>query len=267
MLLSLITSAGRLCIPAFIYTSYYPSDWAKYVTLGLAGVFAIAESIHALSRSNTKSSSSSPKNLRQIKILCIDDDHVSRNLMRKTVQKISSNLEIRVAVDGQQGLQMISLFEPDVIFLDMMMDKMNGDEMAKQVQNKFPKYLDRIIVLSALDSKSKNVSDVVFMGCDYIKKPIVPEQVRNAVHKVCERHRLLENLQVVGEKLRIFRLGYNSAMIFPMGRAVNMACPSHHRFRVHELFPLPQQRFFGCLSREGGHAFSDLQQPFLNFTL
>jgi two-component system response regulator DctR len=185
---------GRLCIPAFIYSSYHPSEGSQIITLSLAAVFIIYEIIALFCSETDGSKEKKGKKLRRIKVLCIDDDHISRNLLKKMIMKISPNIDLRMATDGDQGLQMIKLVEPDIIFLDMMMDKMNGNVMAKKAQSRFPKFLDRIVVLTSLDSSSDEVTETIYLGCDYAKKPISPENIRTAMNKVLDRYKLRANL-------------------------------------------------------------------------
>ena len=199
-MIKVLTYVGRLCLPSYIYASFHPSEWARRLTLCLAALYVVSELLWiccSSSGSKGEPNAKSTKKLRKIKILCTDDDHISRSLLKKLIAKMSENIDLRMANDGGQGLQLIGLVEPDVIFLDMLMDKMNGNEMVREVERKFPKYLDKIIVMSSLDSKSKEVTESIFMGCDYIKKPVSPDKIRNAMNKVLDRYNLRANLNVL----------------------------------------------------------------------
>lgn len=185
---------GKLSLPFFILAHYYPKSWLIISVKVMACFYILNELLKWCCPKENPQKSSQPKKLRPIKVLCIDDDQVNRTLMKKVVNNISSNIEVRLAMDGSQGLNMIDSFKPDIVFLDMLMDKMNGNEMVKKVQRRFPKYIDRIAVVTSLDSNSKEVTECIFMGCDYIKKPISPDKIRTSVFKILDRYKLRSNL-------------------------------------------------------------------------
>lgn len=191
---NLINFIANLTLPFFVLAYYYPNPWLINAVKTTACFFILKELFNWCCPQQQTSKSNTPKKLRPIRVLCIDDDQVNRTLMKKVVNNISENVEIRLAMDGSQGLNMIDSFKPDIVFLDMLMEKMNGNEMVKKVQRRYPKYLDKIAVVTSLESNSKEVTESIFMGCDYIKKPISPEKIRNSTYKILDRYKLRSHL-------------------------------------------------------------------------
>jgi len=64
------------------------------------------------------------------KIVIIDDEVHIRSLLEQTLEELEEehNVEIFTASDGKGGLALIQEERPQVVFLDIMMQKMNGYE-------------------------------------------------------------------------------------------------------------------------------------------
>ena len=67
------------------------------------------------------------------KILIIEDDHVVAGIYRNRLQVDGFNVE--TASDGQQGLDKVQSFRPDLLVLDLMLPKVNGVEIIKFVRS------------------------------------------------------------------------------------------------------------------------------------
>lgn len=60
-----------------------------------------------------------------IKILFADDEEIVRNLYSQSLQGIDG-FEVETASDGEEALEKIELFKPNLIILDIFMPKKNG---------------------------------------------------------------------------------------------------------------------------------------------
>ena len=67
-----------------------------------------------------------------MKILVVDDEM----LVRRSLSRVCSGRhhEVKEAEDGEQGLAMWSSFEPDLVFLDILMPKLTGLEVLQRVK-------------------------------------------------------------------------------------------------------------------------------------
>ena len=63
-------------------------------------------------------------------ILLVDDDENICKVIKLYLEK--EGLEIRIANDGKQGLDMFSSYSPDLVLLDIMMPGMDGDVYKRQ---------------------------------------------------------------------------------------------------------------------------------------
>jgi two-component system chemotaxis response regulator CheY len=125
-----------------------------------------------------------------MKILVVEDDLIGRKLMEKYLSKFG---EIRIAVDGLQALEMISESIEnnevyDVIFLDIMMPKIDGLKVLKtlkemEASRKLEKR-SKIIMITALNDK-KTVLEAYDFGCDeYMWKPIDLDKIEEIFKKM-----------------------------------------------------------------------------------
>jgi two-component system alkaline phosphatase synthesis response regulator PhoP len=113
------------------------------------------------------------------KILIVDDEPnivISLEfLMRR------EGFEILVARDGEEALQSIRAQRPDLVLLDIMMPRINGFEVCRQVRADPALSGTRIVMLSA-KGRPAQIAEGLALGADgYITKPF---STRNLVAQV-----------------------------------------------------------------------------------
>ena len=84
------------------------------------------------------------------KVLVVEDELMMRDLV---VRKLSSaNLDVKIAADGKEALEMWLKEIPDLVLLDLNLPEMNGFEVLEQIRNHGDARIagTRVIVLSNL---------------------------------------------------------------------------------------------------------------------
>ncbi len=66
------------------------------------------------------------------KILIIEDDQIVSNIYRNKLSV--EGYQVETAPDGQSGLETLRRFRPDAVVLDLMLPKISGVELMKQVR-------------------------------------------------------------------------------------------------------------------------------------
>ena len=112
----------------------------------------------------------------QQKLLIVDDEAHIRMLIEQTLEELEDNdIEFLSADNGEKALEIISTEKPDLVFLDVMMPKMNGMEVCRRVKKELDLNDVYIILLTAkgqeLDRQKGHE-----VGADlYMTKPFDPE--------------------------------------------------------------------------------------------
>lgn len=122
------------------------------------------------------------------KILIVDDEPHIRMLIAQTLEDLEDEgVEFLTAENGEIALEIIQRESPQLVFLDVMMPKMNGMEVCRRVKKELG--LDHIFIV-LLTAKGQEVDrqkgqDV---GADvYMTKPFDPEVMIEKARKVLNR--------------------------------------------------------------------------------
>jgi signal transduction histidine kinase len=141
------------------------------------------------------------------KILIVDDQPYNLDLLEQEL--CEQGYTIERAEDGEECLQKVETFVPDVILLDIMMPKLDGIEVVKRLkrEERYKRYRSiPIILLTAKGSSGDKIQGLDAGAEDYIPKPFErPEllaRVRSMV-RIKEMHDSLDELnQTLEEKVK-----------------------------------------------------------------
>lgn len=100
------------------------------------------------------------------KVLVVDDEKPISDIIKFNLEK--EGYEVVVAYDGEEALQKVESESPDLIVLDLMLPKIDGLEVAKQV---WAKRSTPIIMVTAKDSELDKVLGLELGADDYVTKP------------------------------------------------------------------------------------------------
>jgi two-component system alkaline phosphatase synthesis response regulator PhoP len=119
------------------------------------------------------------------KILVVDDEPDILEILRYNLQK--EGYEVLSASDGEEGLRVAEREHPDLIILDIMMPKMDGVELCRQLRSRpaFSKTL--IAFLTAREEDYSQIAALEGGGDDYITKPIRPRVLLSRIKALLRR--------------------------------------------------------------------------------
>lgn len=106
------------------------------------------------------------------KILLVDDEPDILAFLRYNLQK--EGYEVFTANDGAEGLKLAEQLRPHLVILDIMMPKMDGVEVCRQLRNNPDTSHTLIAFLTARDEDYSQIAALDIGGDDYITKPIRP---------------------------------------------------------------------------------------------
>lgn len=100
------------------------------------------------------------------RILIIDDENQIRRMLK--IALAAHGYEMHEAATGQEGLNQVALFHPDLIILDLGLPDIDGLSVLKQLRewNKVP-----IIVLSVREIENEKITALDLGADDYVTKP------------------------------------------------------------------------------------------------
>ena len=117
---------------------------------------------------------------QKFRALIIDDSPTDQQTLSHLLTK-RLNCQIETANDGLEGIDKLSRQRFSVVFLDMLMPLMNGDEVLKEIRG-YPATADLPVVICSSQADPKLVKSVVKLGIfDYVLKPYNKEGVTRLV--------------------------------------------------------------------------------------
>lgn len=122
------------------------------------------------------------------KILIVDDEAHIRMLIEQTLEELEDEgVELLFAENGEEALRVIQNEEPDLVFLDVMMPKMNGMEVCQKVKKELKLSHVYIILLTAKGQEVDRQKGLE-MGADkYMTKPFDPDEMLAIAEEILNR--------------------------------------------------------------------------------
>src|SRR5688572_17064232 len=110
------------------------------------------------------------------KILIVDDEAHIRMLIEQTLEELEDEgVNFMTAENGEQALEIIQAEQPQLVFLDVMMPKMNGMEVCRRVKQELKLGNVFIIVLTAKGQELDRQKGQEVGADIYMTKPFDPE--------------------------------------------------------------------------------------------
>ena len=104
------------------------------------------------------------------RVLIADDDPLGAELLEAYLSE--TDCELRTTHDGEQTLQLVAIWRPDLILLDVMMPRISGFEVCKRLRSDPATRDIAILMITALDQPS-DIDRAVEAGTDdFLSKPI-----------------------------------------------------------------------------------------------
>ena len=118
-------------------------------------------------------------------VLIVDDEAHIRLLIERLLEDLEDDgVQILVATNGDDGLEMIRKHRPDLVFLDVMMPGINGFEVCRIVKKELAMEYVYIVLLTA--KGQKHDAQLGFdAGADtYMTKPFSPDALLDLTETV-----------------------------------------------------------------------------------
>lgn len=134
-----------------------------------------------------------------MKILIVDDSEDIR-ISYKQIIETWENYEVDVAVDGRQAIEKISANPPDLILLDLMMPKIHGYDVCKEIKSNPALKNIKIVILSAKEYAS-DIEQAKKLGADdYISKMVDMDVFKTKIEDLLSGKKELIKLTFYGTR-------------------------------------------------------------------
>lgn len=153
---------------------------------------------------------------RLTKLLIVDDDPHIRELVRLFLEK--EGFEVLEAHDGLEALTLLAKIKADLVILDIMMPKMDGWELCRELREHYDLPL---LILTAKGETAQKVKGFELGTDDYLVKPFDPLELVVRVKALLKRYRIATSQTIQLGQLLLNRLTYeimdgNESLTLPL---------------------------------------------------
>ncbi len=119
-----------------------------------------------------------------LNVLVVDDSAIVRSIILKSLRLARVELgQTHEAGDGRQGLEILDKHWVDVVFLDINMPVINGEEMLEAVRAN-PLWAELPVVVVSTEGSQTRIEHLGSLGAKFIHKPFSPEAIRAVVREI-----------------------------------------------------------------------------------
>ncbi|MBC3796292.1 HD domain-containing protein [Acetobacterium tundrae] len=139
---------------------------------------------------------------RQLKLLVIDDNQDNIVTLKAMINNAFPDAKVLMALDGQQGLKIAAIEDPDIAFLDIIMPEMDGFEVCRELKSKTD--LSDIPVVFVTTSRGDKENRILALECGaegFLYKPIDEYELISQIRAMVKIKNA--NVQRRNEKIRL----------------------------------------------------------------
>ncbi|WP_299980191.1 sigma-54 dependent transcriptional regulator [Desulfobacula sp.] len=124
----------------------------------------------------------------KFKLLFVDDEKILCSLFCDIME--NEPLEIKIALNGLEAMDMLKIFPADIVITDMRMPKMNGMALLKKIQQLYPDIF--VIAITGYGSVKDAVKVIKAGAYDYILKPFDFKAIKLLIEKIASHKKILK---------------------------------------------------------------------------
>ena len=124
------------------------------------------------------------ENFESLKVMVIDDSKTIRRTAETLLKKVGCN--VITAVDGFDALAKIADNHPDIIFVDIMMPRLDGYQTCALIKNNSAFRATPVIMLSSKDGLFDKAKGRIVGSDQYLTKPFSKEELLGAIRAAAD---------------------------------------------------------------------------------
>lgn len=141
-------------------------------------------------------------NLQSAKVLLVEDNKINQLLAKELLSK--TQMDIKVASNGQQAVAMVEKYPFDIVLMDVQMPVMDGYEATRKIRQQYYTKEELPIIAMTANAMKGDKEHCLAAGMnDYVAKPIKKEQLLDALQRqLVVSNRQRESLSITASSKR-----------------------------------------------------------------
>ena len=127
------------------------------------------------------------------KILVVDDTPLNVKLLADRLSAVG--YDIATATSGEEALEKVKQWQPDLVLLDVIMPGMNGYEVCRKIRNDIGNGILPVIMITALDPEEERVKGLDAGADDFLTKPVNVAELEARVRSLLRVKDLYDKIQ------------------------------------------------------------------------
>ncbi|MBI4379670.1 MAG: response regulator [candidate division NC10 bacterium] len=168
--------------------------------------------------------------------LLIVDDH-AQNVELLTALMEAEGYEVISAADGLEALAHVAAIPPDLILLDIMMPKLDGYAVCRQLKANPETRLVPVVLLTALDAEDARILGIEVGADDFLAKPFSQAELKARVRSLLKLKTFTDELEHAGTMLLTLGRTVEAKDPYTQGHCERLAAYSDGLGRVLGLPP------------------------------
>lgn len=120
------------------------------------------------------------------RIVVIDDEEIVCSSIKKLLESLKK-YEVKYATSGQEGLKLVSQYQPNLIILDVMMPDMSGLEILNQLKKRTATSQIPVVMLTGYDDEVSMHEAMDSYAEEYILKPATREELEQKISYILSK--------------------------------------------------------------------------------
>ena len=163
----------------------------------------------------------------RVRILLVEDDAAARVGFQQLLQ--GWGFVVEAACDGEDALQKVPAFRPDIVLTDLVMPKLDGLGLLRALQQEGDGVTT--VILTAQGTVDTAVEALKQGAYDYLSKPVDFQRLRVLLDKIIERQETLREVKALRRQLRehgsFGRMTGGSQAMQAVYRVIEQAAPTN----------------------------------------
>lgn len=135
--------------------------------------------------------------MKKIKVLIVDDQVLMRDGLKTILDNSDEIKVVGTASNGIEALDIVELINPDLVLMDIRMEKMDGVECTKIIKNKYPHIV--VLLLTTFNDEEYIIDALKYKAGGYILKDIESNKLIEAIKYAADGNLIMP--QKVANKL------------------------------------------------------------------